>query len=919
MSCDGGPVSPKFGNGIAGGSSGTAPVSPPNPNSPDTNKPFVRIDTPAVVGQLINVGDSILTVTRIIDDRQLQSLVVTGFKFTGSAILGTLTQTIRYTPVTAPVAGGAPFRAGLTDTLIRRYLQPALPLDTLIDSLVIMAIVTDAAGNVDTARKRVNIVTGPKVTIEAPAPNDSVSQGVAMLVRVHVTHPDGVASDTTRVRGEATWPAIARLDTTIVTTFTGTQRDVVISSAVQIPDSAPVKGRITITSTAIDVNRNPGTTSPVVVFVRQRGTTIPRVVDTVPPRLEITDSIIVTANGDGIDSVGFIIRDSLGAELKRAIFKVPVVTSNVSEKVPIAVHDSLQGRRVQISGFAVDQNGIRGYSIKPTLAGAQSDSNLAFRDSSLIVFGHTRPLQRPGTIGDVEVDAARGHVFLSNLDNNRLELWQDATASWYAPGIPVGSAPWGIQRTARTALAAAPSANDSLLVSNSGGTNISKVFIGTADPTQMKEDLPNRIRTRTAPLFEVREVLDAATSKISIGISTPLLFSNRPQYVGQNDTGLTFFSTKPTTEAPKGMIHWFRPKHPFPDLHSIVNFKVSPTTPNFLVLNADSILVRPATATSGAPDTVVVFDHLPDTNLVSDSARSPGGLRPCFPANTPEPCAHAKDLTVGIGTAVARLKLGWNGSCDPIAAPPAPAPQFSTACDSSGKAFCNDAGGSPPSPHCSDIELIPRVDIASIGYTDTSFVATSGDRKWVAFGSANTVGAGVIFMAGPAALPANRRFPADTFPFFSSVFSQTDLTNNAAEHVHGLALDSSGTMVAAHGIESSFASVDEPFHLRLQGKFNTFSSGAGIAFHPRANGASTPGPTERLAFVASDNASVAILDVAHFLSAGTLPVKTKLIGPLRVSLPFPTDPPDVVLKLVGLASTGLVIIDVRAANLTPIP
>ena len=85
MSCDGGSVNPRFGNGIAGGSSGTAPISPTNPNAPDTSRPFVRIDTPAVVGQLVNVGDSILTVTRIIDDRQLQSLVVTGYKFTGSA------------------------------------------------------------------------------------------------------------------------------------------------------------------------------------------------------------------------------------------------------------------------------------------------------------------------------------------------------------------------------------------------------------------------------------------------------------------------------------------------------------------------------------------------------------------------------------------------------------------------------------------------------------------------------------------------------------------------------------------------------------------------------------------------------------------------------------------------------------------
>jgi len=113
--------------------------------------------------------------------------------------------------------------------------------------------------------------------------------------------------------------------------------------------------------------------------------------------------------------------------------------------------------------------------------------------------------------------------------------------------------------------------------------------------------------------------------------------------------------------------------------------------------------------------------------------------------------------------------------------------------------------------------------------------------------------------------------------------------------------------------------VVSPFHLRLQGKFNTFSHGAGIAFHPAARGANTPNPAERLAFLASDNATISILDVAHYLSAGTLPIKTKLYGPLRVSRPFPTDPPDVVLKLFGIATTRLVVIDVRAVNMNPVP
>src|SRR6185295_17125814 len=139
MSCDGGPVGTKFGNGIAGGSSGTAPITPPAAGSIDTVIPFVRIDTPVTTPvQLINAGDSILVVTRIIDDRKVGTLTIRGLQYKGSASLGTLTEIERYSAITA--GSGTTFRAGLQDTIIRRYLQPAVPVDTSVDSLVIQAI-----------------------------------------------------------------------------------------------------------------------------------------------------------------------------------------------------------------------------------------------------------------------------------------------------------------------------------------------------------------------------------------------------------------------------------------------------------------------------------------------------------------------------------------------------------------------------------------------------------------------------------------------------------------------------------------------------------------------------------------------------------------------------------------------------------
>jgi hypothetical protein len=330
-------------------------------------------------------------------------------------------------------------------------------------------------------------------------------------------------------------------------------------------------------------------------------------------------------------------------------------------------------------------------------------------------------------------------------------------------------------------------------------------------------------------------------------VSDPLLFSNRPQYIGQIIDRTVFFSTRPTAQASKGIVHYFNPSQAFPDLHTIVNYRQKQGLQNYLVMDVDSIFVRPALTSSGLPDTLEVWDHTPGTLNASQVCRT----------------------VQGVGAAMQCLQ-GLVGS---------------------------------------DMQAIPRVDMSSIGLTDTTFIAVSSDKNWIAFGSGNTGGAGNIFMASPG--------------FFSPIFSQTDLTNNASESIFGLALDSTGVTVGAHGADSYFASVDVPFHLRLQGIYSTFNTGAGIAFHPAAVGTATANPLERLGFVASDDATIQVLDIAHYLSAGTLPVKEKLYGPLRVSRRFPSDPPEVVLKLYGVSTKGLVVIDVRcsgtACDVTPVP
>ena len=205
----------------------------------------------------------------------------------------------------------------------------------------------------------------------------------------------------------------------------------------------------------------------------------------------------------------------------------------------------------------------------------------------------------------------------------------------------------------------------------------------------------------------------------------------------------------------------------------------------------------------------------------------------------------------------------------------------------------------------SDVTFVQGVDVASAGTTDTTYVSISGDRRWIAFGEGNTAGAGTIFMAGNN--------------FFSPPITQTDLTNNAAERVNGIALDSTGVTMAAHGDESFFAAVDVPFHLRLQGKYKSFGNGgAGIVFHPRAKGITSPDQF-RTAFVASSAQAVEIVDIFHYINRGRLDLKSNLYGPLRATLPLPGDSPDIILKLFGVTPDGLVVIDLRAEDIKPLP
>jgi hypothetical protein len=807
----------------------------------DAQKPALTFLSP-VAGAKLNVGDSLLITVRLQDNIALQKVTFDGVSIrTPTAGIDQIIT--RYPQVSAP---STTFRAGLRDTSIQRFIRVQAPIDTVTDTLIVTGVLNDLAGNSDTVRIKVKMVNGPTVIFISPVLGDSATNGGNLPVSLKALSTLGVTRLGFRATTDPSWPT--PIDTTVIVNFSPALKTATMQAAIKVPANAPLKGVITITPISTDINGQDGSSTPALVAVRAGTAPAPKVTQTIGTRIETNDSLLVVATGSSIVRVGFeAIDDATGSLLKRDSISVNDLTP-LPYVVPLNFSPTVQGKKVRIRSFAYDGGGRIGYSVRSTsVAGT---SFVAAIDTALVVYGRTYslPVNRNGTVADLVVDRARGNVFLSNINYGRLEVWQKATQGFDATGVVVGSQPWGMTMS-RTA-----GAGDTLYVANSGGTNLSRVFIGSTTASSMKEDLSNRLLTRVSFMFKLTEVRDPATGKIRITVSAPISFSDRPQYVEQSSSGRLYFSTKPTTAAPLGTVRYLDPAAPAPDQRFILAFATDGSDPNsFLVANIDAASVVPASATSSANDALTLCDHASGSTAAATCVTS----------------------TLGILDAVNSLK----------AAVPT-----------------------------SDVEYQVNKDETSIGLSDTTFAAASGDGKWIAFGEGHASGA-----FGRALMLRDDGTVPGTYTYASPAINVSDLIKNAADKIFGIALDKTGQTLGIHGSESYFAAVTQPYTQRLQGKKSTFSQGAGITFHPDADGTGTP-QANRLAFVASANGSIEMIDIAYYdYQRGSLATKYNLYGPLRASLPFPGDDPSVVFKLFGVSSQGLVVIDVTASDILPGP
>jgi hypothetical protein len=313
-------------------------------------------------------------------------------------------------------------------------------------------------------------------------------------------------------------------------------------------------------------------------------------------------------------------------------------------------------------------------------------------------------------------------------------------------------------------------------------------------------------------------------------------YSDRPQFLAQASNGLLVYSTLPTAAASDGTVRLFDPRKPRSDI--FIGYVDRHSGGKAVVVNADSAFMVPPSFIMVCPRRRVGDVTDPDciTGLVQEVSAELTSLR---------------------------------------AEPP------------------NAAGGRY------DTRLDIGANIESVGFADTTFVAASTDRRFIA------VGEGVR---------QNARIPmfeavGDSLVMRGDV---RDLISNTAERVIGLGINGDGSLGVARGNVAYFFTN----RLRLQGSVTSGAPTGGVAMHPQ-NMSYPTGPL-RLAFVsglADDRPYVDVIDTFNFFRVRRIFIRDPVVGALVVAPRAPTDPAGVDLRLYALTSAGVLALPVYAVDL----
>ncbi|MBC8090316.1 MAG: hypothetical protein H7Z40_23900 [Phycisphaerae bacterium] len=417
----------------------------------------------------------------------------------------------------------------------------------------VRAVVTDGAGNVsDTARLVMTVgnLTPPVAVITSPVASSPVVVGKSLVISYTGKARYHIRTLGFNIRGAYNYTDSAQFNTPL-------KDSVAVLDTVAVPDT--VKGKtVTITPFIVDslLQRVEGT--PVTYAVQSAADllTLPVVRNGVTPRLETTDTIFVEATDPvGIGFLGYEVRTLSGALVAADSVSSNGTFSTLVRTFRTKINVAVFPTRVTVAGFARNTNGRRDVT--------RSSTGAIQLDTVTIVAGYTNPLPDGGQVADALYFPRNDRLYLTNIERNQVEVYNLADSAFKSPVI-VGSRPWGISAWPRSRNGVM---GDTLLIANSGGTNISYVDLnrGTTGREVYRYPLPNIIA------YTVTSVRSSTTDDV-ITQRTPHDFSDRPQYLAstcESSTSLTapcgdvvlVYSTTPTPGqtppfANQGTVRW---------------------------------------------------------------------------------------------------------------------------------------------------------------------------------------------------------------------------------------------------------------------------------------------------------------------------------------------------------------------------
>lgn len=376
----------------------------------------------------------------------------------------------------------------------------------------VRAIVTDGAGNKsDTARLVLTVgnLTPPTAVVTSPVAGSPVVVGKSLVISF-----TGQARYKVRTLGYSIKGAYVFSDS--VQYNSPFKDSVAVLDTLVVPDT--VKGAtITVTPFVVDslLQRVEGTPVSYAVQSATNTTTVPVVRSGVTARLETNDTIFVEATDPvGIGFIGYEIRTLAGvlvaADSVASNGSFSTLVRTFRTKINVASYPT----KVTVTGFARNTNGRRDQ--------ARALNGALKLDTVTVVAGYTNPLPNGGNVADAIYFPRTDRLYLTNIERNQLEVYNLADST-FKSAITVGSRPWGVAGWPRTRDGVM---GDTLLVANSGGTNISYVDLkrGTTGMEVYRYPLPNIIA------YTVTTV-KSSTSDQLITQRTPHDFSDRPQYL----------------------------------------------------------------------------------------------------------------------------------------------------------------------------------------------------------------------------------------------------------------------------------------------------------------------------------------------------------------------------------------------------